>query len=86
MHHRCWEKEKKRKEKKRKEKKRKEKKRKEKKRKEKKKKRKDYAFRRQFNEKPSINRCWAFCVELGSVLSEVNGQNDTIYSHNVIVS
>jgi len=44
--------EKKRKEKKRKEKKRKEKKRKEKKRKEKK--RKDYAFRRQFNEKPSI--------------------------------
>ena len=50
-------KEKKRKEKKRKEKKRKEKKRKEKKRKEKKrkeKKGKDYAFRRQFNEKPSI--------------------------------
>jgi len=48
----AWRAEKKRKEKKRKEKKRKEKKRKEKKRKEKK--RKDYAFRRQFNEKPSI--------------------------------
>jgi len=59
---------KKRKEKKRKEKKRKEKKRKEKKRKEKK--RKDYAFWRQFNEKPSIIRgCPESCHSVTSRLS-----------------